>query len=155
VNIVSLSKDLYKVLGVERKATQTEIKKSYRKLAMKYHPDKNQNTDKLVAEEKFKEINEAYSILSDNDKRRYYDHGGYQAVQGNQYRQHTYTTYNGKSKKSRILEKVTTTDTFIISKFAIELNVEVNNLIKIIELMIKKNIIQGKIYNGKFTKVTE
>ena len=66
--------DPYKVLGVDKKASEDEIKKAYRKLARQYHPDKNQG-DKQ-AEERFKEIQEAYSILSDADKRRAYDSGG-------------------------------------------------------------------------------
>lgn len=67
-------KDYYEVLGVERSADKDEIKKVYRKLAMKYHPDKNPG-DKQ-AEEKFKEINEAYQVLSDEDKRAHYDRLG-------------------------------------------------------------------------------
>ncbi|MBP9675870.1 MAG: J domain-containing protein [Anaerolineaceae bacterium] len=67
-------KDYYKVLGVDRKATPEEIKKSFRKLAMKYHPD--QNKDNKQAEEKFKEINEAYEVLSDPKKRAHYDQLG-------------------------------------------------------------------------------
>jgi curved DNA-binding protein len=63
--------DYYKVLGVERNATDDEIKKTYRKLAMKYHPDKTKG-DK-VAEDKFKEISEAYAVLSDASKRKEYD----------------------------------------------------------------------------------
>jgi len=64
-------KDYYKILGVEEKATTDEIKKAYRKLAMKYHPDRNQG-DKQ-AEERFKEINEANDVLSDSKKRAKYD----------------------------------------------------------------------------------
>lgn len=64
-------KDYYKILGVEKSATQDEIKKAYRKLAMKYHPDRNQGNK--TAEEKFKEITEANEVLSDPEKRKKYD----------------------------------------------------------------------------------
>jgi molecular chaperone DnaJ len=64
-------KDYYRILGVDRKATPEEIKKAYRKLSLLHHPDKNRNDKK--AEEKFKEINEAYSVLSDEDARKNYD----------------------------------------------------------------------------------
>lgn len=64
-------KDYYKILGVEENASQDEIKKSYRKLAVQYHPDKN--PDNKEAEEKFKEINEAYETLSDDNKKNQYD----------------------------------------------------------------------------------
>jgi molecular chaperone DnaJ len=69
-----MSKDFYKSLELERNCSADDIKKSYRKLAIKYHPDKNQG-DKQ-AEEKFKEIAEAYEVLSDPEKRRRYDTGG-------------------------------------------------------------------------------
>ena len=67
-------KDYYKTLGVDKKATQEDIKKAYRKLAVKYHPDKNPGDKK--AEEKFKEINEANDVLSDAEKRKKYDELG-------------------------------------------------------------------------------
>ena len=67
-------KDYYKILGVERNASEDDIRKAYRKLAMKYHPDRNPN-DKQ-AEERFKEINEAYQVLSDSKKRAHYDRLG-------------------------------------------------------------------------------
>lgn len=67
-------KDYYKILGVERKATEDDIRKAYRKLAMQYHPDRNPG-DKQ-SEERFKEINEAYQVLSDPKKRAHYDRLG-------------------------------------------------------------------------------
>jgi molecular chaperone DnaJ len=66
--------DYYKTLGVDRKASADEIKKAYRQLARRYHPDRNPGDAK--AEERFKEISEAYDVLSDPDKRKKYDRGG-------------------------------------------------------------------------------
>ena len=74
-----MGKDFYKVLGVSRSATETELKKAYRKLALKYHPDKNKSSG---AEEKFKEIAEAYEILHDPKKREIYDKYGEEGLKG-------------------------------------------------------------------------
>lgn len=77
---MSTKRDYYDVLGVGKSADATEIKKAYRKLAMKYHPDKNPGDKE--AEERFKEINEAYEVLSDETKRRNYDQFGHEGVNG-------------------------------------------------------------------------
>ena len=86
-----MNKDYYKILGVDRKASLSEIKKAYRKLARKFHPDLNPG-DK-AAESKFKEIQEAYSILSDSKKRSQYDQFGFagDVPQGGAYQQ-TYSS---------------------------------------------------------------
>ena len=70
-----MNDDYYKVLGVERNASTDDIKKAYRRLALKYHPDRNPS-DKKNAEEKFKKISEAYAVLSDPEKRKQYDSFG-------------------------------------------------------------------------------
>src|SRR4051794_10889564 len=69
-----MARDYYKTLGVDKKASADEIKKAYRKLARKYHPDTNPGD--ATAEEHFKEVSEAHDVLSDPDKRRKYDRGG-------------------------------------------------------------------------------
>ena len=74
-------RDYYEVLGVEKSASEEQLKKAYRKLAMKYHPDTN--PDDKDAEQKFKEINEAYGVLSDKDKRARYDQFGHAGVDPN------------------------------------------------------------------------
>ena len=76
-----MAEDYYNVLGVDKKASADEIKKAYRKLALKWHPDKNPNNKS--AEEKFKKISEAYAVLSDTEKRQQYDQFG----SADQYRQ--------------------------------------------------------------------
>ncbi|WP_301860123.1 molecular chaperone DnaJ [uncultured Megasphaera sp.] len=73
-------RDYYEVLGVPKDASDAEIKKAFRKLAIKYHPDKNRD-DPKTAEEKFKEVNEAYSVLSNKEKRAQYDQFGPDAFQ--------------------------------------------------------------------------
>lgn len=75
-------RDFYEVLGVQKGADESELKSAYRKLAMKYHPDKN--PDDKEAEAKFKEINEAYEVLSDDKKRQMYDQFGHAGVDPNQ-----------------------------------------------------------------------
>ena len=73
-------RDYYEVLGVDKSASAEEIKKAYKKMAIKYHPDKNPGDKE--AEEKFKEVAEAYSILSDADKKARYDQFGHAGVEG-------------------------------------------------------------------------
>jgi molecular chaperone DnaJ len=72
-------RDYYEVLNVPRTASKEEIKKAYRKLALKYHPDRNKSPD---AEEQFKEISEAYAVLSDDEKRTQYDRFGHAGISG-------------------------------------------------------------------------
>ncbi len=69
---LTAKKDYYEILGIRRDADQDTVKKAYRKLAMQYHPDRNPGREKW-ANEKFKEINEAFSVLGDTEKRRQYD----------------------------------------------------------------------------------
>lgn len=72
----AIYKDYYEILGVDRKASEAEIKTAYRKAARKYHPDLHTKNEKSAAEEKFKEINEAYAVLGDAEKRTQYDRLG-------------------------------------------------------------------------------
>jgi molecular chaperone DnaJ len=74
VKLMASKRDYYEVLGVSKNASKEEIKDAYRKLAMQYHPDRNKSPD---AEEKFKEISEAYAVLSDDEKRGQYDQLGH------------------------------------------------------------------------------
>ena len=72
-------RDYYEILGIPKDTPDYEIKKRYRQLALKYHPDRNKDSE---APEKFKEISEAYSILSDNQKRQLYDSHGHAGIDG-------------------------------------------------------------------------
>ncbi|HEY9205849.1 MAG TPA: molecular chaperone DnaJ [Candidatus Methanoperedens sp.] len=74
---MATKRDYYEILGVEKKASADDIKSAYRKLAMQYHPDRNKSPD---AEEKFKEISEAYAVLSDQNKRQQYDQFGHAGI---------------------------------------------------------------------------
>lgn len=80
-----MAKDYYQILGVAKNATEQQIKKAYRKLAMKYHPDRNPGNEKW-ANEKFKEVNEAFSVLGDPEKRRQYDQFGTVGAAGDMFR---------------------------------------------------------------------
>lgn len=80
-------RDFYEVLGVSRSASQDEIKKAYRQMALKYHPDRNAGNKE--AEEKFKEAAEAYEVLGDPEKRQRYDQFGYEGLRGTNYRDFT------------------------------------------------------------------
>jgi DnaJ-class molecular chaperone len=92
--------DFYKILNVQKKAGNDEIKKSYRTLARKYHPDLNPNNKE--AEDKFKEISEAYEVLSDDEKRQSYDVGGYDPrTQGSGRGPHYAHTQSGNNSRYR------------------------------------------------------
>ena len=73
--VVAAASDYYKTLGIDKKATKKEVKAAYRTLALKWHPDKNPD-DRAAAEQKFREVAEAYEVLSDDEKRRQYDSVG-------------------------------------------------------------------------------
>jgi molecular chaperone DnaJ len=81
MSVATAKRDYYEVLGVTRTASEEDIKRAYRKLAMKYHPDRADG-DKAAAEIRFKECSEAYEVLSDAQKRKRYDQFGHQGVQG-------------------------------------------------------------------------
>ena len=78
-----MKKDYYEILGVAKDASVADIKKAYRSLALKFHPDRVPEAEKKVAEEKFKEISEAYGVLSDVQKKQMYDQHGHQGIDQN------------------------------------------------------------------------
>lgn len=103
---MSSSKDYYELLGVSKNASDSDIKKAYRKMAREHHPDMVKDSDKAAAEKKFKEINEAYQVLSDSQKRKQYDQFGHAAFtqgggagpsgfSGFGNGQYSYTSYGG------------------------------------------------------------
>ena len=110
--------DYYKVLGIDKSATKQEMKSAYRKLAKKYHPDTNKGDPQ--AEQKFKEITEAYNVLSDEEKRKLYDQFGFEAFDGgmgeaekqytnrdgNFYRQSSHTGFYKTGNLDDILEDI-------------------------------------------------
>ncbi len=88
-------KDYYQILGIPKSAEEREIKKAYKRLAMKYHPDRNQG-DKS-AENKFKEIKEAYEILINEEKRSAYDQYGHAAFENGHNQNNTYNTFTSST----------------------------------------------------------
>lgn len=105
-------RDYYEVLGVPKSASKDEIKKAYRKLAIKYHPDKNAGDKE--AEEKFKEIAEAYAVLSDDDKKQQYDMYGHRAPRMGggfggmdpfeMFKRHFGDIFGGQSRQQRVIK---------------------------------------------------
>ena len=80
---MKMGKDYYKILGISKGASEDDVRKAYRKMALKFHPDKNKSAG---AEEKFKEIAEAYEVLSDKRKRDIYDKYGEEGLKGQYFR---------------------------------------------------------------------
>jgi molecular chaperone DnaJ len=107
-----MKKDYYEILGVPKTATLADIKKIYRSLALKYHPDRVPEAEKKAAEEKFKEISEAYGVLSDPQKRQTYDQFGHQGIDQNYTSEDIYrgadfsSVFGGESELGDILGRM-------------------------------------------------
>ncbi|WP_027119413.1 molecular chaperone DnaJ [[Mycoplasma] testudinis] len=84
-------RDYYEILGITKSADQSEIKRAFRKMAMKYHPDRNKEPD---AEERFKEINEAYEVLNDEEKRKVYDRYGHEGLNASGFHQEGFNPFD-------------------------------------------------------------
>lgn len=82
VYLIIHRRDFYKILGVSKDSTTSQIKKAYRKLAVKYHPDKNPDDEEAL--DKFHDINAAYEVLSDNDKREIYNRHGEEGLKNHE-----------------------------------------------------------------------
>lgn len=143
-----MRRNYYKVLGIPKSSTQKEIKKAFRSLAKKYHPDSAIDITSKQAEEAFKEINEAYSTLSNSNKRRIYDYGGFNVNRNNF--NSGFTTYSSGSKRDLIRDKLAENKSFSLNQFAFELRVEVSNLTKLLLVMIRKGLVNGGIHQGQF-----
>src|SRR5262245_45249559 len=89
MSAMATERDYYEVLGIERSASGTEIAAAYRKLAIKYHPDKNPGDQEAI--DRFKEAAEAFEVLNDNDKRARYDRYGHAGLSGNGFRAHHFS----------------------------------------------------------------
>jgi len=142
--------DFYSILGVNRTASQQQIKRAYRDLAFEYHPDRAQSHHSEAAEEKLKTINQAYAVLSDPRKRRSYDQWGRQGpIMANSVH---FSSFNGshQSRRQQIEVKISSGKKFQIMEFAKELGVKSSNLIKILRKLIEKGETQGVLENGWF-----
>src|SRR5271165_5216308 len=107
-----MKKDYYEILGVPRTAVLADIKKAYRSLALKYHPDRVPEAEKKGAEEKFKEISEAYGVLSDPAKKQTYDQFGHRGTDQNYTAEDIYrgadfsSVFGGESELGDILGRM-------------------------------------------------
>uniref|UniRef100_A0A3B4AFF0 J domain-containing protein n=1 Tax=Periophthalmus magnuspinnatus TaxID=409849 RepID=A0A3B4AFF0_9GOBI len=104
--------DYYQVLGVQRESTAEDIKKAYRKLALRWHPDKNPD-NKIEAEKKFKELSEAYEVLSDANKRSLYDRYGKDGLTGSRGRDHFHEPFTFRNPEDVFREFFGGADPFL------------------------------------------